>query len=59
MERAYPGHGIIPVKNEKLFQSWDKMDSGDKWECEKAQRIAKIHGNVNMVVDQVCRVARK
>lgn len=55
MERAYPGHGIISGKNEKLFQAWDKADPVDEWECERARRIAKIQGNVNLVVDQACR----
>jgi len=55
MERAYPGHGIISGKNEKLFQAWDKADPVDEWECERASRIAKIQGNVNLVVDQACR----
>jgi deoxyribonuclease-1 len=30
MERAYPGHGIISNKNEKLFQAWDKADPVDE-----------------------------
>jgi len=54
MERAYPGHGIISGKNEKLFQAWDKADPVDEWECERASRIAKIQGNINLVVDQAC-----
>jgi deoxyribonuclease-1 len=55
MERAYPGHGIISGKNEKLFQAWDKADPVDEWECERASRIARIQGNINLVVDQACR----
>lgn len=54
MERAYPGHGIISNKNQKLFQAWDKADPVDEWECERAGRIAKIQGNLNLVVDQAC-----
>lgn len=59
MERAYPGHGIISNKNEKLFQAWDKADPVDEWECERASQIAKIQGNINMVVDQACRALQK
>jgi len=59
MERAYPGHGIISGKNEKLFQAWDKADPVDEWECERATRIAKIQGNVNMVVEQACWALQK
>jgi len=59
MERAYPGHGIISGKNEKLFQVWDKADPVDEWECERASRIAKIQGNINLVVDQACRSVQR
>jgi hypothetical protein len=48
----YPGYGIISGKNEKIFQAWDKADPEDEWECERASQIAKIQGNVNLVVDQ-------
>jgi len=54
MERAYPGHGIISNKNEKLFQAWDKADPVDEWECERARRISAIQGNVNKIVDEAC-----
>jgi len=59
MERAYPGHGIISNKNEKLFQAWDRMDPVDEWECERARRIANIQGNVNMVVQEACQRLHK
>ena len=36
MERAYPGHGIISNKNEKLFQAWDKADPVDEWNVNVA-----------------------
>jgi deoxyribonuclease-1 len=54
MEQAYPGRGIISGKNEKLFQAWDKADPVDEWECERASRIAKIQGNINLIVEQAC-----
>ena len=54
MDRAWPGHEIISGKNEKLFQVWDKADPVDEWECERAGRIARIQGNVNLVVEQAC-----
>ena len=59
MELAYPGHGIISGKNEKLFQVWDKADPVDEWECERASRIAKIQVNINLVVDQACRSVQR
>ena len=60
MDRAYPGHGIISGKNEKLFRAWDKMDPVDERECVRARKIAKIQGNVNMVAEEACqRLQRK
>jgi len=58
MDRAYPGHGIIANKNEKLFRAWDRMDPVDAWECERARRIARVQGNVNMIVDEACKAAQ-
>ena len=59
MDRAYPGHGIISNKNEKLFQAWDKSDPVNEWECERSRRIARIQGNVNMFVEQACGIFQK
>ena len=42
MDDAYPGHGVISKKNEKLFQAWDKEDPADAWECERCRWIEKI-----------------
>ena len=57
MDRAYPGHGIISGKNQKLFEAWDKADPVDAWECERGRRITKIQGNVNQVVEIACKAA--
>ena len=54
MENAYPGHGIISGKNRKLFEAWNKADPVDTWECERARRIAKIQGNVNLILKRAC-----
>lgn len=59
MDKAYPGHGIISNKNQKLFEAWDKADPVDEWECERADRIARIQGNVNMVVREACQRLQK
>ena len=41
-------------KNRKLFESWNKSDPVDEWECERAKRIEKIQGNRNKVVIGNC-----
>jgi deoxyribonuclease-1 len=53
MNRAYPGHGIISNKNQKLFEAWDKEDPDD-WECERSKRIEGIQRNENPFVKGVC-----
>jgi deoxyribonuclease-1 len=54
MESAYPGHGIIFAKNQKLFAAWDTMDPVDEWECERNRKIEVIQQNVNLVVKKAC-----
>ncbi len=56
MQAAY-GHNIISDKNAKLFEAWHTMDPVDAWECERGRRIAKIQGNVNMILEKACREA--
>jgi len=54
MDWAYPGHGIISKKNQKLFKAWDKEDPVDAWECERCKRIEQIQGNDNPFVKDIC-----
>ncbi len=54
MDWAYPGHGIISKKNQKLFKAWDKEDPVDAWECERCKRIEQIQGNKNPFVKNTC-----
>ena len=54
MDSVYPSRGIISKKNRKLFESWNKSDPVDEWECERAKRIEKIQGNRNEVVMGNC-----
>ena len=54
MDSVYPGRGIISKKNRKLFDTWNKSDPIDEWECERAKRIEKIQGNRNEVVMVEC-----
>ena len=54
MNWAYPGHGIISKKNQKLFDAWDKEDPVDDWECERSKRIEGIQRNENPFVKGEC-----
>ena len=54
MDSVYPGRGIISKKNKNLFESWNKSDPVDQWECRRARRIEKIQGNRNEVVMRDC-----
>ena len=54
MDSAYPGKGIISKNNRKLYESWNKSDPVDEWECERAKRIEKIQGNRNEIVRLKC-----
>ena len=56
MESAYPGRGIISKNNRKLFNTWNKSDPVDEWECERAKKIEKIQGNRNEVVMAECKM---
>ena len=54
MDLAYPGRGIISEKNRDLFESWDKSDPVDQWECERAKMIEQMQGNENKMVKVKC-----
>jgi deoxyribonuclease-1 len=54
MNLAYPGHGIISKKKQKLFEAWDKEDPVDDWECERPNRVEGIQRNENPCVECVC-----
>lgn len=51
MHHAYPKQGIISRKNEPLFEAWDRQYPPKSFERVRAQRIAKIQGNINMFVE--------
>ena len=54
MDLVYPDRGIILEENRELFESWNKSDTVDEWECERAKRIEKIQGNRNEIVLKKC-----
>lgn len=47
MDWAYPGFGIMESVDAAMMDQWDKADPVDKWERERAARIAKLQGNTN------------
>lgn len=55
MNRTYPRRGIISRKNEPLFRAWAEADPVDAWECQRAERIARIQGIENVVVNEACQ----
>lgn len=55
MNAAYPDRGIISRKNRKLFEAWNRQDPVDQWECLREKRIAKIQGNRNFFVADLCK----
>jgi len=54
MNQAYPGHGIISDKNEKLFEAWDKKFPVTEWECRRAKKIRAVQGNENTILQDRC-----
>ena len=43
-------------QQQQLMMAWDKMYPVDKWECERASRIAKLQGNKNNIVESRCLI---
>lgn len=59
MDLAYPGHGIISNKNEKLFKAWDEQDPVSRDECLHHEKIAKTQGNINKITFDRCQLILK
>lgn len=47
----------IPLSKEELamYQAWNDADPADDWECERGQRIKKIQGNANLILEESCK----
>lgn len=54
MNGAYPGHGIISRKNQKLYESWDQKFPVTKNECERYKKILAIQKNDNLILKKRC-----
>jgi len=59
MEWAYPGHGIVSDKNEKLFKAWDKLHPVEPWECQRYLQIKQIQKNDNPFLKVPCESLSK
>ena len=55
MESAYPGKVMIPKKVKKLLRKWSLLDPVSKEECQRAEQISKLQGNINPFVQRKCR----
>lgn len=53
MDATYK-HYSMSRQQKQLMSAWDKMQPVDKWECERAKKIAVIQGNENTVVKNRC-----
>lgn len=54
MESAYPGKVKIPANTKKLLRKWSGLDPVSKDECERADKISKLQGNINPFVKKKC-----
>ena len=58
MEQNYQ-HYHMSQSQQKLMNAWDKMYPVDDWECQRAERIAKLQGNKNEIVESRCLISGK
>jgi deoxyribonuclease-1 len=54
MEQTYKRYSMSKQQRQ-LMNAWDKTYPVNKWECTRANKIAKIQGNENMVVKSRCK----
>jgi deoxyribonuclease-1 len=54
MQLTYPQTNLISHKNRQLFESWDKLDPVDEWECQRYQRIKSGSGLENPILSKSC-----
>jgi deoxyribonuclease-1 len=47
----------IPLSKSEFetFQKWNQQDPADSWECERGERIKKLQGNVNPILEASCK----
>ncbi len=60
MDSTY-AHYRMSRQTRQLMEAWDRMYPASAWECERAQRIERLQGNRNPVMDKACnrQVAEK
>ena len=55
MKNAYPKYVIFNQNLKILIKKWDETDPVDEWECLRAEKIKKIQGNVNQILNKRCQ----
>ena len=58
MEKNYRRYNMSKSQR-KLMAAWDRQYPVSDWECQRAQKIAKIQGNTNKVVKSRCDARAK
>lgn len=56
MAGEYPRYRLSDQQR-RLMEAWNKMHPVDEWECLRAERIRRIQGAPNPVVEEACRAA--
>ncbi|PSW58770.1 endonuclease I [Photobacterium kishitanii] len=54
-EAVYPKYKMSRQQRQ-LMTVWDKQYPITKWECERAEKIRKIQGNINPVLNTRCKI---
>jgi len=55
MNNAYPDRIKLSQEELKMFETWDRSDPVDKWECERCRRIERLQGNENRLLKEACK----
>ncbi|RLA64337.1 MAG: hypothetical protein DRQ88_03850 [Epsilonproteobacteria bacterium] len=55
MEASYPGRVSIPSKTKMLLRKWSQLDPVSFKECQRANKILRLQGNINFFVQKKCR----
>ena len=54
MDQAYSRYNMSKAQKQ-LMNAWDKQYPVSTWECERGERIEKLQGNVNSILQARCK----
>lgn len=54
MDQAYSRYNMSKAQKQ-LMNAWDKQYPVSAWECERGERIEKLQGNVNSILQARCK----